>query len=116
MEAPKRVLVCDDERHIVRLVESNLRRQGHEVTCAYDGREAVAVLERETFDWAVVDLMMPYVDGLEVLKWIRTHERSQATKVVLLSAQAGAIRDDASLLYRADLYVTKPFDPTDLFR
>jgi len=82
----KRVLVADDERHIVRLIQVNLERQGYEVTTVSDGREALAQLEAADFDLAILDLMMPYMDGYELLTWIRTHERTAGIKVGLLLA------------------------------
>ena len=111
----ERVLVVDDERHIVRLIQVNLERQGYDVTCAFDGRQAIGLLERQRFDRAVVDFMMPYLDGYEVLKWIRTHPETAGMWVALMSAQADAMREDASMEYRADLYVSKPFDPSGIF-
>ena len=112
----KRVLVADDERHLVRLIQVHLQRQGYEVTCAFDGREAIARLERQPFDRAILDLMMPYVGGQEVLEWIRTHEATRGMWVALMTAQAEAMRDDPTLRHRADLYVPKPFDPADVLR
>ena len=74
-----RVLVVDDERHIVRLVQANLQRQDHAVTCAYDEAEAVRLLGQETFDFAVIDGEMT---GL--LAWIRENEGKSAMRVLVL--------------------------------
>jgi two-component system alkaline phosphatase synthesis response regulator PhoP/two-component system response regulator VicR len=65
---PKKILAVDDERHIVRLVEVNLQRAGYEVVTAYDGREALEKVKSENPDLVVLDVMMPYMDGFEVLK------------------------------------------------
>ena len=64
---PKKILAVDDERHIVRLVEVNLQRAGYEVVTAYDGREALEKVKSENPDLIVLDVMMPYMDGFEVL-------------------------------------------------
>ena len=114
---PFRILVCDDERHIVRLLQSNLKRQGHTVVCAFDGREAIDLLETESrFDIVVLDTVMPNVDGLEVLKWMRSREPTRETKVALMLARPEDRETLALGPYTADLYITKPFGPDDLFR
>ncbi|HOS44614.1 MAG TPA: response regulator, partial [Armatimonadota bacterium] len=68
---PKKILAVDDERHIVRLIQVNLERAGYTVITAYDGREALQKIEAENPDLVVLDVMMPYMDGLETLKRIR---------------------------------------------
>jgi len=110
-----RFLVADDERHITRLLQVNLERQGYSVTSVHDGRQAIAAFESGEFDKVVLDHMMPYVDGYEVLAWIRQHEKTH-TWVALMSAQADQMRDDDTLPYRADLYVNKPFNPGEFLR
>ena len=64
----KTILVVDDERHIVRLVQVNLERAGYEVTTAYDGVEALEAVEAEIPDMIILDVMMPRMDGFEALK------------------------------------------------
>lgn len=109
----KRVLVCDDERHIVRLLQVNLQRQGYGVTCAYGGREAIERLEREEFDIAVIDREMPDVDGPMVLAWIRAHERTKDMRVIMLDKERSD--DGPHDPPGADLYLTKPFNPANIF-
>ncbi|MFY9234002.1 MAG: response regulator [Fimbriimonadaceae bacterium] len=111
----KRVLVCDDERPIVRLIQINLERQGHTVTCAYNGVEAINKLSEQEFDLVLLDVVMPLLDGFEVLKWIRKQPAMAELAVIMLS-----VRDkDADVLegYQqgADMYLTKPFNPAQLF-
>ena len=119
--AGRRVLVCDDERNVVRLIQVNLERQGHKVVCAYDGQEAVNLLEtsgqpnQPKFDAVVLDVMMPKLDGMEVLKWIRTHEHTKSLWVALMLARLQNAEVFEQYEYRADKYVVKPFDPADLF-
>jgi DNA-binding response OmpR family regulator len=111
----QRVLVADDERHITRLLQCVLEQQGYEVTVVHDGREALMALQREDYDRVVLDLMMPYLDGYEVLRWIREHPTKWQTWVALMTAQAEAMRQDMDMPYRADLYVEKPVDINNLF-
>ena len=102
------MLVCDDERHIVRLIQVSLERQGCEATCVHGGREAIACLERETFDLAVVDRDMPDMSGDEVLAWIRADERTRSMRVVLLDKDGrGGDGPNAG----ATRFLTKPFNP-----
>ena len=110
----KRVLVAEDERHIARLVQVNLEKQGFDVTLASDGTEAVDLLEHEHFDLAVLDQIMPRKTGYEVLEWIRTHKDTEHMKVVFMTAEAHWWRQRDDLPFRADLYVSKPFSPSEL--
>ena len=80
----KRVFVCDDEPHIARLLEMGLRHAGCDVTLACDGREAIQALARAKFDLAVIDLVMPYFDGIEVLEYLR-HELRSTIPVYLIT-------------------------------
>ena len=68
---PLKVLVCDDERHIVRLIQVNLERQGYQVVTAFDGKEGLEKIRAEKPNLVVLDVMMPYMDGFEVLKNLR---------------------------------------------
>jgi CheY-like chemotaxis protein len=67
----KKILVVDDERHIVRLIQVNLERQGYNVVTAHDGKEALEKVASEKPDLVVLDVMMPYMDGFEVLRTLR---------------------------------------------
>jgi len=82
-----RVLVCDDERHVVRLIQVNLERQGYEVATALSGQEAIELLKRGQFDLAVLDPAMPDVDGFDVKAWIGDHEETREMKVILLDGK-----------------------------
>src|SRR5438477_12839861 len=68
---PTKILVCDDERHIVRLIQVNLERQGYTVTTAFDGKEGLEKIRTERPDLAVLDVTMPSMHGFEVLTPIR---------------------------------------------
>jgi two-component system KDP operon response regulator KdpE len=106
-----RVLVIDDEPSIVRAVATNLRARGYEVLTAASGEAALTAVETHQPDCIVLDLGLPGVDGLEVLRRLRTWA---TTPVVILTAVDGE-RDKATALdLGADDYVTKPFGMTDL--
>ena len=82
-----RILVCDDERHVVRLIQVNLERQGYEVVTAHCGQEAIELLKREHFDIAVLDPAMPDLSGFDVKEWIDDHEETREMKVILLDGK-----------------------------
>jgi DNA-binding response OmpR family regulator len=105
------ILVVDDDVKIVRLVQAYLERDGHRVTTAHDGRSALAAMALDPPALVVLDLMLPEVDGLTVLRAIR---RRDATPVLVLSAR-GTARDRVEGLEEgADDYVPKPFSPAEL--
>ena len=105
------ILVVDDDPKIVHLVRTYLQREGHRVTAAHDGRSALASMALDPPALVVLDLMLPEVDGISVLRAIR---RRDATPVVVLSAR-GTARDRVEGLEEgADDYVPKPFSPAEL--
>lgn len=109
-----KILVCDDERHIVRLIQVNLERQGYQVITAYDGKEGLQKIESEKPDLVVLDVMMPYMDGFEVLKAIRRDPQFEALPVIMLTAKAQDKDVFEGYHYGADMYLTKPFNPMEL--
>jgi DNA-binding response OmpR family regulator len=105
------ILVVDDDAKIVQLVRTYLEREGHRVTAASDGREALASMALDPPALVVLDLMLPQVDGMTVLRAIR---RRDSTPVLVLSAR-GTARDRVEGLEEgADDYVAKPFSPAEL--
>jgi two-component system, OmpR family, alkaline phosphatase synthesis response regulator PhoP len=110
----KKILVVDDERHIVRLVQVNLERAGYEILTAYDGVEALEKVKSESPDMVVLDVMMPRMDGFEVLKNLQADPRYQDIPVIMLTAKA----QDADIFKGwssgVSSYLTKPFNPREL--
>src|SRR5580693_5093293 len=111
---PLKVLVCDDERHIVRLIQVNLERQGYEVVTAFDGKEGLEKIRSEKPNLVVLDVMMPYMDGFEVLKTIRREPETENLPVIMLTAKAQDKDVFEGYHYGADMYLTKPFNPMEL--
>jgi DNA-binding response OmpR family regulator len=105
------VLVVDDEPTVREVVANYLRRDGHAVTEAADGAAAVELVERERFDLVVLDMMLPGVNGLEILRRIR---RMGDMPVIMLTARAEESDRVAGLELGADDYVVKPFSPREL--
>jgi two-component system alkaline phosphatase synthesis response regulator PhoP/two-component system response regulator VicR len=111
---PLKILVCDDERHIVRLIQVNLERKGYQVITAYDGKEGLEKVRSEKPDLLVLDVMMPYMDGFEVLKSLRREPETESLPVIMLTAKAQDKDVFEGYHYGADMYLTKPFNPMEL--
>ncbi len=110
----KRILVVDDEIYIVHILEFTLTMEGYEVLTAADGEEALRRLEQDRPDLVVLDIMMPKVDGYEVLRRIRADEEFRQLPVILLSAKGRPIDRQTGLDIGADDYIVKPFSPRRL--
>jgi two-component system alkaline phosphatase synthesis response regulator PhoP len=111
---PRHVLAVDDERHIRMLIEVNLERAGYRVTTACDGQEALDSIRTDRPDMVVLDVMMPRVDGFEVLRRLKADPETHEIPVLMLTAKA----QDADVFHGwqsgADCYLTKPFNPAEL--
>jgi len=105
-----RILIVEDEQPINNLIEMNLTEAGYECTCAYDGMEAANIIERERFDLILLDIMLPKVDGYELLEYIKPLEMP----VIFLTAK-GSVQDRVKgLKLGADDYLVKPFEIVEL--
>jgi DNA-binding response OmpR family regulator len=107
----EKVLVVDDEEHIVELVELYLGKEGYRVVSAYDGDAALEKFGVEKPDLLVLDIMLPGRDGLEVLREIR---KSSQVPVIMLTARESEVDKVVGLELGADDYLTKPFSPREL--
>ena len=110
----KKILAVDDERHIVRLVEINLQKAGYEVVTASNGREALEMVAQEKPDLVVMDVMMPEMDGLEALEKMKADPEMSQIPVIMLTAKAQDADVFSGWQKGADLYLTKPFNPSEL--
>ena len=111
---PKKILAVDDEKHIVRLVQVNLERAGFEVVTANDGKEALQKVKDEQPDLVVLDVMMPYMDGFEVLQNLRRNPETAEIPVIMLTAKAQDADVFKGWQSGVDCYLTKPFNPMEL--
>jgi len=114
MPKQKKILAVDDERHIVRLVQVNLERAGYQVVTAFDGKEALKKVESERPDLIVLDVMMPHMDGFEVLKRLKSDDKTKDVPVVMLTAKAQDADVFRGWASGVDCYLTKPFNPIEL--
>jgi two-component system, OmpR family, response regulator ResD len=107
------VLVVDDEPTIAEIVARYLDRAGYRTRVARDGREAIELAEAERPDLVVLDLMLPRMDGLEVMRRLRERDRDRIA-VILLTAKGDESDRVIGLRLGADDYVVKPFSPVEL--
>jgi two-component system KDP operon response regulator KdpE len=107
----RRILVVDDEERMVRFIRMNLEHDGFQVSEAFNGREAIQKIRDVTPDLILLDVMMPDIDGFEVLETVR--EVSQVP-VIMLTAKGEEDDRVRGLELGADDYVTKPFSPREL--
>ena len=108
---PQTVLIVDDERRMVSLLQSYLEQEGYRVFTAYNGREALEAARREKPDLVVLDIMMPEMNGYE---FMNAHRKENDTPIIMLTAK---VEDDDKIIgleLGADDYVTKPFKPREL--
>jgi len=111
-----KVLVVDDERAIVRLIEVNLRLENFEVITAADGFQALQEVQASRPDLIILDIMMPRMDGWEVLRRVRQEESSRDIPVVVLTARTSDSDIIQGWQLGADEYITKPFSPIALVK
>lgn len=102
----EKILVVEDEEKIARFVELELLHEGYEVTKCMDGREGLSLAESGDFDLAVLDIMLPGLNGLEVLRRLR---KTSGLPVIMLTARDAVMDKVSGLDMGADDYITKPF-------
>jgi two-component system, OmpR family, alkaline phosphatase synthesis response regulator PhoP len=108
------ILVVDDEELIQELLKFNLEKEGYQVITAYDGPEALKVLEESRPDLVVLDIMLPGMDGIEVCSQIRLNPKFRDLPLIMLTAKGEEIDKILGLEIGADDYITKPFSPREL--
>lgn len=103
----KKVLVVDDEKLIVKGIRFSLEQDDYEVSCAYDGEEALQMAKETEYDIILLDLMLPKLSGLEVCQQIRGFSN---VPIIMLTAKGEDMDKIMGLEYGADDYITKPFN------
>jgi DNA-binding response OmpR family regulator len=109
--AKTKILVVDDEKKIASLVRAYLEHDGYQVVEAYDGKQALAIFQREKPDLIILDIMLPEIDGIEVCRQIR---HSSEVPIIMLTAKDEDTDKIVGLELGADDYITKPFSPREL--
>lgn len=109
-----RVLVVDDDPQVLKLLRLNLEMEGYDVVSAADGNQALDAVANHSPDLIICDVMMPGIDGFEVVRRIRSDEANAGLPIVMLSAKAMGSDVKEGIQAGANEYVTKPFDPSEL--
>ena len=110
----RKILTCDDEKPIVRLLQVNFERQGYEVVVAYNGAECLEKVASEKPDLIVLDVMMPGMSGFEVLEKLKSNPDTNSIPVIMLTARAQDVDVLRGWQSGVELYLTKPFNPMEL--
>lgn len=107
------ILVAEDDLIMLKTIEHRLKKDGHNVIIAYDGREALRELETISPDLVITDIMMPFASGLEIIEIVKK-KKGKKIPVIILSAmgQENVVLEAFQL--GADDYITKPFSPNEL--
>ena len=112
----RHVLVADDEPHIGRIIKMKLEQGPFRVTLAYDGQEAIDLLESQSdIDLVLLDLMMPNLSGLDVLARIRSTDRLKHLPCIILTAAGQEAQHQKAMEHGATEFLTKPFSPKKLY-
>lgn len=106
----KRILIVEDEELIANLVEMNLAAEGYHCVCAFDGKEAADLMEKEKFDLILLDIMLPEIDGYELLEYVKP----LGVPVIFLTAKNEVDDRIKGLKLGADDYISKPFQIGEL--
>lgn len=110
----KKILVTDDEVPVVQIIRTNLELEGYEVVTAHDGEEALRKVAEESPNLIILDVMMPKMDGWEVLSNLKGSPRTQDIPVIMLTALSQMEDMDRGARLGNDCYLTKPFEPLEL--
>lgn len=105
------ILVCDDDREIVEAIEIYLSQEGYRIFKAYDGEQAIALLQKEEIHLLIMDIMMPRLDGIRATLKIREYS---SIPIIILSAKSEDTDKILGLNIGADDYIAKPFNPLEL--
>ena len=105
------ILVCDDEKEITDAIEIYLSQEGYRVLKAYNGKQALEIMNKEEIHLLIIDLMMPEMDGIHAILKIR---KTSSIPIIVLSAKSQDADKILGLNVGADDYVTKPFNPLEL--
>jgi len=114
MNSPKHILVVDDEADLVELVSYNLRKDGFIVDSASDGETALTKVRKGKYDLAVLDLMLPGIQGMELCRILRNDSKTAGLPIIMLTAKGEEVDRILGLEMGADDYMTKPFSPREL--
>jgi len=112
----KRILIADDDPDLLELLRMDLSFQGYEVFTAADGREALAVAQKETLDLVLLDVMMPYIDGYHVAYEISGKMGPSAPKIIIITSRDTVREKGVAMMSGALMIIQKPFGMSELHK
>lgn len=115
-EKEYKILIVDDDKDIVERLEAKLKREGYKTVVAYDGRKALTKVSKDDPDIVLLDLMLPKLNGFDVLKKIRKEHNERWRPVIIVSARDEMDSLKKSYNLEADHYITKPCNLEDIMR
>jgi len=111
VQSSARVLIADDDPVMRRLLESIVMKEGYDAVVVDDGREAYRILQSDAdFRGAIFDMMMPHLEGMEIIRYMRTEKRLQRIPVMMVSADRDLSLMARSFVAGATVFLTKPFN------
>jgi two-component system, OmpR family, alkaline phosphatase synthesis response regulator PhoP len=110
----EKILIVEDDKDIIKMLEYNLKKEGFRVTTAHDGEDALDLALRQFPDLILLDLMLPGMDGLEVCKSLKNGNKTSSIPIIMLTAKSQESDKVVGLELGADDYITKPFSPREL--
>jgi phosphate regulon transcriptional regulator PhoB len=110
----KKFLVVDDEPDIVELVSYNLKKEGFDVSTSPDGKDALERIRQGGYDFIILDLMLPGIQGMEICRILRNDPKTKNIPIIMLTAKGEEVDKIIGLEMGADDYITKPFSPREL--
>lgn len=110
----EKILIVEDEKDIIKMLEYNLKKEGYRVIDARDGEDALDLSARQHPDLILLDLMLPGMDGLEVCKALKKESKTNSIPIIMLTAKSQESDKVVGLELGADDYITKPFSPREL--
>ena len=108
------ILIVDDEKNVAELIKYNLEIAGYETTMAHDGKSALNIVSAQHFDLVILDIMLPEIDGLSILRYIKSSDQIKNTPVIMLTAKSTGSDIVLGLEIGADDYIVKPFNINEL--
>jgi len=114
MKSQQSIMIVDDDKDLVSLVERILKEEGYQVIRAYDGNSALALSKKDEPDLIILDILMPGIDGYSVCSNIKMDETTKDIPVLMLTALSSKLNKQLAQDVGADGYITKPFNSKDL--
>ena len=107
-----KILIAEDETFLLKIMESRLKKEGHEIVAVSDGRDALKQLDTNSFDLVITDIMMPFISGLEITGIVK--KRNKGLPVIVLSAMGQENVVVEAFKLGADDFISKPLSPNEL--